>query len=305
MVEALANTAAPARRPVRPRELEDALNYYLYHPLARRLARLLAATPLTPNMVSIGGALCVVAAGIAYIAPLWHGLAWPLSAALGMALHMTWHVVDGADGDLARMTGRVSPYGEMIDGLCDYASHVVLYTLLAILLTDQIGLVAWLIAVAAGLAHAIQSNHVEAQRRFYLHWVYGKPWLHNRREGTSGGMAWLIALYLRVAAGMTPHALAIDEAIVAASGRPERLEGLRAMVRAESGPLLRMERLLGPNQRAIALGVVMLATGSPLLYFAYGGLWLSALLAVSVVLHNRAARRLAERIGQADVRRER
>jgi phosphatidylglycerophosphate synthase len=35
-------------------------------------------------------------------------------------LHMGWHVLDGADGDLARMTGRASPQGELFDGICDY-----------------------------------------------------------------------------------------------------------------------------------------------------------------------------------------
>ncbi|MFM5884489.1 MAG: hypothetical protein ACKOQ3_04030 [Novosphingobium sp.] len=69
---------------MRPRELQDPLNFYLYHPLAWQLARGLAHTPITPNMVSIFGAGCVVAAGLAYTQ-----LAWPVSAALGMALHMS------------------------------------------------------------------------------------------------------------------------------------------------------------------------------------------------------------------------
>ena len=55
---------AGAKRPMRPRELQDPLNHYLYHPLAWQLARKLAPTPLTPNMVSIFGGLCVVAAEI-------------------------------------------------------------------------------------------------------------------------------------------------------------------------------------------------------------------------------------------------
>ena len=72
------------QRPMRPRELQDPLNYYLYHPLAWQVARLLAHTPITPNMVSVVGAGFVVAAGVAYTQ-----LAWPVAAALGMALHIT------------------------------------------------------------------------------------------------------------------------------------------------------------------------------------------------------------------------
>ena len=40
----------------------------------------------------------------------------------------------------------------------------------------------------------------------------------------------------------------------------------------------------------------MLLTASPLAYFAYGGLWLTVLLAVSVVMHNRAWARVARKI---------
>jgi phosphatidylglycerophosphate synthase len=289
------HSVAPTR-PMRPRELQDSLNHYLYHPLAWELARLLARTPITPNQVSVAGGLCVAAAGICYAAPLWGGLAWPASAMLGMALHMAWHVLDGADGDLARLTGRVSPRGEMIDGLCDYASHVVLYLLLAVVLAASIGPAAFAIATAAGLAHAAQANHVEAQRRFYLYWIYGKPWLNNQRPDGGGPLAALVDLYVRVAAGTTPQALAVDRAVTAAAGDPARLAALRAAVRAEAGPLLRIEKALGPNSRAVALGLSMLLTASPLAYFVYGGVWMSVLLVVSVALHKRAWRRLAARI---------
>ena len=289
-------------RPLRPRELEDTLNHRLYHPLAWQLAKLLARTPLTPNQVSVAGAITVVCAGIAYTVPLWGGPfllreAWPLSAALGLLLHMAWHVIDGADGDLARMTGRTSPRGEMIDGLCDYASHFVLYLMLGAFLAAGIGPWGWAIAWSAGIAHAVQSAHVESQRRFYLYWVYGKPWLNNARPEGRGPFAWLVSLYLRVAKGTTPSALAIDRTVTAAASDPMRLESLREAVRAQMPPLLfRLEKLLGPNSRAIALGASMLFTASPLAYFVYGGVWMSLLLVLSIVLHNRAWRRVAARI---------
>ena len=282
--------AAPLVRPVRPRELQDPLNHHLYHPLAWQLARVLARTAVTPDMVSVFGALTVVAAGIAYCQP---GTGMAL---LGMALHMAWHVIDGADGDLARMTGRTSPRGEMIDGLCDYLSHVVLYSLLATVLGRSMGGWAWAIMLAAGAAHAVQSNHVEVQRRFYLHWVYGKPWLINARPETGGPIGWLVSLYLRVAVGLSPHALAIDAAVSAAADDPARLAALRARIREHWTPLLGFEKWLGPNQRAIALGVSMLLTATPLAYFVFGTVWLSVLLIVSVVLHDRAARAIAAQL---------
>lgn len=283
------------QRPQRPRELQDSLNFHLYHPLAWQLARVLARTPITPNMVSVVGGGFVVAAGIAYAQP-W----WPASALLGMLLHMTWHVVDGADGDLARMTGRSSPIGEMVDGLCDYISHFALYLILGWLLYRQYGGMAWWLAMAAGISHAVQANHVEVQRRQYQWWVYGTPWIRHShgdqdaatRKGVFGP---LVSAYLAVATGMTPYAARIDDAAVATQSDPAARERLRQAARAEAMPLLSLLKFLGPNPRAIALGLSMIA-GSPLYYFLYQTVFLNLLLALSVVLHNRAAKRMTAQL---------
>ena len=294
------DSGAAIKRPIRPRELQDPLNHYLYHPLAWQLARGLSATPLTPNMVSVLGAGFVVAAAFAYAQ-----LAWPVSAALGMALHMTWHVVDGADGDLARMTGRSSPIGEMVDGLCDYLSHAVLYIVLALYLAGSGGIIAgwqaWALVIAAGLSHAVQSNHVEVQRRQYQYWVYGTPWLRNNHsaEGSATSKSWagaLVSAYIGLASGMTPEALKIDAAVEAAKGDPARLAAIAAAVRSEAPPLLRLCKILGPNPRAIVLGLSMFA-GSPLWYMLYQTVVLNLLLVLSVRAHNAAARRIAVQIG--------
>lgn len=302
MNQALAGTGktAPAR-PQRPRELQDSLNHYLYHPLAWQLARQLAKTPLTPNMVSVFGAGMVIAAGFSYV-----GLDWPVSAALGMALHMGWHVVDGADGDLARMTGRTSPIGEMVDGLCDYLSHLVLYILLALFLADQGGAFsgwrAGALVTLAALSHAVQANHAEVQKRQYQYWVYGTPWLrmsHGKGDSATG-QSWaaaLVSTYIGVASGMTPHALTIDAAVEAGRDDQTRLEAIAQAVRTESPPLLFMTKILGPNPRAVVLGLSMLLTATPLWFLLYQVVVLNVLLVISVSMHNAAARRIAAQIG--------
>jgi len=283
--------------------MQDALNFYIYHPLAWQLARLLAPTPITPNMVSVFGGLLVVMAGAVY----W-STSGPLWAMLGMLLHVSWHVVDGADGDLARITGRSSPLGELVDGICDYVSHIVLYVLLAFVLTRNLGAGwAWFWTLAAGAGHIVQANHVEVQRRFYQHWTYGTPWLHNSSGADralfrdKGGIAWLlrvfVAGYLRLAAGMSPNALRIDAAVTRAmESDPALLAGIRAEVQHEQRPLLALLRYLGPNPRAILLGLSMLA-GSPLWYFIYLAVGLNLLLLVSVRLHDTAAGRVVTRLG--------
>jgi hypothetical protein len=299
-------TRAPIKRPARAREMQDALNHYIYHPLAWQLARLLAPTPITPNMVSVVGGLMVVAAGVVY----W-STSGPLWAMLGMLLHISWHVVDGADGDLARITGRSSPLGELVDGICDYVSHIVLYVLLAFVLTRELGSGwAWFWALAAGAAHIVQANHVEVQRRFYQHWTYGTPWLHNSNSNGPalfrdlGVLGWLLRVavtgYLRLAAGMSPNALRIDAAVTnaIAGGDTARLARIRAEVQREQRPLLTLLRYLGPNPRAILLGLSMIV-GSPLWYFIYLAVGLNLLLMVSVRLHDAAAGRVVARLDLA------
>jgi phosphatidylglycerophosphate synthase len=287
--------AASPSKPQRPRELQDPLNFYLYHPLAWRLALQLAKTPLTPNMVSVIGGCFVVAAGLVYAQPWgWQG------ALLGMLLHMTWHVVDGADGDLARITGRSSPLGELVDGICDYTSHIIVYLILGWLLSFQIG-TGWAIfaMLAAGLSHAVQSNHVEVQRRQFQWWVYGTPWLRNTHKDDTKtgkfGFSEILTGYLNVASGMTPHALKVDAAVEAAKGKPAALDQITQHVRAEAQPLLLLLKFLGPNPRALVLGASMMA-GSPLWYFIYQAVVLNLLLVASVILHNGAAKRIEARI---------
>ncbi|WP_374531840.1 CDP-alcohol phosphatidyltransferase family protein [Novosphingobium sp.] len=292
----------PTERPRRPRELQDPLNHYLYHPLAWQVARQLAKTPLTPNMVSVFGGLMVVLAAVCYA---W--LPYPVSAALGMTLHMSWHVIDGADGDLARMTGRASPIGEMVDGLSDYLSHIVLYLIMGWVLSHGDGVAAgwkgWALIVFAGISHAIQSNHVEVQRRQYQYWVYGTPWLRSShgQADSATSRSWaatLVSAYIGLANGMTPFALKVDAEIAKAKDNPDRLAEIAAAVRAEAPPLLLLCKVLGPNPRAIVLGISMFL-GTPLWYMIYQSVVLNVLMAISVTAHNAAAKRIASKIGAA------
>jgi hypothetical protein len=292
----------PLERPrSRPRELEDGLNRYLYHPLAHRLALLLRPTGIGPNAVSVAGMLLVWGAAAAY-----YGLAWPSSFLIGFTLHLLWHVADGADGDLARLTGKSTPTGELVDGVCDYAGHAPLYIALAALLHGQIGPWAWALAVAAAASHIVQTNHAESQRRFYLWWVYDVPWLkHARAAGDevfqgrdwfSLTFGWMAREYLRLVSVMTPFAASIDAAVDEARSDPARRRRISELARRSSRRALTFQKLLGPNPRTILLGASM-ALGTPLYFFLTEAVVLNLLLVWSVRHHNAVARRMAGKIG--------
>jgi hypothetical protein len=95
---------------------------------------------------------------------------------------------------------------------------------------------------------------------------------------------------------MTPEALKVDAAVQSAGGDKARLDSIAATVRAESPPLLLLCKILGPNPRAIVLGLSMFA-GSPVWYMLYQSVVLNLLLVFSVARHNAAARRIAAKIG--------
>jgi phosphatidylglycerophosphate synthase len=285
---------------VRPPEVQDGLNRFIFHPLAHRLARALHPTGISPNLVSVAGTLLVWGAAFAYT-----GMDWPASAILGFTLHALWHVVDGADGDLARLTGKSSPTGELVDGVCDYSGHLILYILLTAQLDDRLGAWAWVLAVAASASHIVQNNHAETQRRTYLWWAYGVPWLKHAqtagdevfqgRNWFSLTFGWMAREYIRLSQSMTPNAQRVDLALAASAGDPQESERIRRLVKEECAKSLELQKLLGSNPRTIILGLSM-AFGSPIWFFLAQFVAMNLLLAYSVRHHNAANARLVRRL---------
>jgi phosphatidylglycerophosphate synthase len=285
----------------KPPELEDVLNRWLYHPLSRHLAVLLARTPVTPNMVSVFGALLVFAAGFLYAD--YTGLDRGVAIAIGFVLHLLWHVVDGADGALARLTGRASPLGETIDGLCDYCSHALLYVILATTADDVLGWWIWPLGFAAGFSRVAQANHAESQRRIYLWRAYGVPWLKQACDSPDqvpgrkpGLLAGITRAYMWLADRLSPPAPALDRAAERAANDPVLRERLNRLARTCYRRPLFLQALLGANPRTILLGLCI-ALGSPLWYFLIEATLLNLLLLVSIRSQKRANSCLEARLG--------
>ncbi|WP_375249384.1 CDP-alcohol phosphatidyltransferase family protein [Sphingomonas sp.] len=276
----------------KPPELQGLLNRTLYHPLAHRLARALVPTPVTPNMVSIAGAVIVMAAGVLYAL-----VGTPLAIAAGLALHMSWHVVDGADGALARMSGRASPSGEIVDGLCDYAGHGVLYILLAARLDDSIGGAAWALAVGAGVSRAVQSVFAESQRRTYQWWAYGVPWLQNARSDGKGIGVALSNLYLWAWRKMSGPTQRVNALVASAEADPAERRRIAQIAKQAGRSTLPVVAIIGANPRTILLGLSMIA-GSPLWFFLIELIVFNVVLVIAIMQAAASGRRIARLIAQ-------
>lgn len=265
----------PDARPQRPPELEDWLNRRIYHPLSWRLARWFAPTRITPDMVSAAGAVAIMLAALAY-----SQLLWPWGIVLGLALHMGWHVLDGADGDLARLTGRSSPHGELVDGICDYAGHIVLYVTLGFIAAAQIGGWGWALMWAAGASRVVQAAHYEGARRQYQLVVYGTAWMASAAPvaNASGRRHPFVVYYLWLTGIIVPHGPALTAAAQDLTAR----DLLRAAMHARGREFLGQMTLLSANYRTLAVGAAMLA-GKPQWYFLFEVVVLNLVLAASLV----------------------
>ena len=131
----------------RTSEIEEATNRAFIHPLAARLVPLFARLGIAPNAVSLAGVALGIAAGFAY----YHFQDWRYAFA-GFALMLAWHVLDGADGQLARLTGRQSALGGVLDGICDYVTFIAVYAGFALALAPLFGPGVWALVIAAGSA---------------------------------------------------------------------------------------------------------------------------------------------------------
>ena len=278
----------PLVAPGRPTEIEEATNRRLVHPLSRALVDRLIHTSATPNQVSVSSVFAAVAAAFCYL-----DLSWPWGPFAGVACQVLWHVLDGADGDLARRTGRASVFGELVDGICDHVSQAVLYVAFAMILQRSLGAWAWGIAAAAALSHFIQANAYETGRKTYRRWVYGATWMRQNLQRSSLPQRALGGLYMAVSNLVSPGEAALEAAMapLLAAGGP-RADFARRLYRDRQAPIVKRGGMLGGNSRTIAAFLSMLA-GSPLWFFLFEIVVLNLGLVMLIIWRGRCNRELS------------
>ena len=235
----------------------------------------------------------VVPAAAAALAYLYWQTPWGPIA--GLAGQLAWHVMDGADGDLARRTGRASPVGELVDGVCDHLSQVLIYLALASSLARSLGGEAWLLASVAGAAHFLQANAYETGRKTYRRWVYGAAWMRQTRTpGARGPRAALAALYIGISSLFSPGEATLEAAMenAIASG-PDNARTARGIYREAHQRLVKASGVLDSNTRTLAVFFSMLC-GSALWFFLFEAVVLTLAAAGVLVARGRCNRRVEQ-----------
>jgi len=244
---------------------------------------------IKPNAVSLTGMACGIFAGFSYYH--YHNR---VAAIIGFCLMIVWHVMDGADGQLARLTNTQSEFGKVLDGICDYVTFISVYIALGIAMARQDGALVVLVVMLAGGCHAVQSAAYEAQRQNYVFWAWGRgsPVARSGRLGVArkpGLFAWLLGIYESVQ-GVVGSDIGFNQALLARLGAsPAAGDSIRARYRARFAPSLRHWSILSSNYRTLGIFICALL-GLPLLYFVFEIFGFSMIL---IILARRQTRRAA------------
>jgi phosphatidylglycerophosphate synthase len=151
-------------------EMEEAIDLVLYRPLAFVIAKLAHSTPITPNQIS------VASLGLGLLAGWFFAVGTPEAGIAAAAAYFSCNTLDCADGQLARLRGKPSPFGYIVDGSIDYVASVAVFVgiahNLAVQKPGQHNW--WLVATVAGFCCAWQCAIVDRKRMEWDHKVYGK-----------------------------------------------------------------------------------------------------------------------------------
>ena len=285
-------TAEPVQRTL---EIEEVTNLYFIHPIAGQLVPVFAALRVPPNAVSIAGMLFGILAGLAY-----YHYENPRYAIAAFVLMIAWHVMDGADGQLARLTKSQSASGKVLDGICDYVTFISVYVALALSLAREHGTWIWALVIVAGICHAVQAAAYETQRQEYNFWGLGRKSaafieLTAPPGGSTGSLVRRFADALHrgyvklqfAAAGVTAEFQ--RELARVLQRRPDQAESVRQRYRETFAPLVRRWAVMSSNYRT--LGIFLCAVlGAPQVYFWFEIVGFSAISATLLATRRRRYR---------------
>ena len=285
-------------------DTEEWLDIHFTRPIGYVWARFFNSFNIHPNVVTVLSIILGVAAAVMfYYTDLMHTV-------IGILLLMWANFYDSADGQLARMTGKKTQLGRVLDGFVGDVWFFSIYFCICLRLTPQWGVWIWLLAALSGLVcHAKQCQLADYYRNIHLYFLKGTTGSELENSGKlkteydalpwRGHLIWKIFLhsyrsYTISQEKMTPvfqqFKMACDARFNGALPQT-----LRDDFRAGSRPLMKYANILTFNTRAIVLYVVLLV-GMPWLYFVFEITVMNVLFFYMRARHEKLCKRLLERL---------
>ena len=287
-------------------DTEEFLDIHFNRPIGYLWALFFQRLDVHPNVVTILSFFLGIGAGVMFYYPdLLHSI-------IGIGLLMWANHFDSCDGQLARLTGKKTLWGRMLDGLAGDVWFVAIYMALCLRLQDDampLGLCGgvewgwriWLLGAVAGLlCHTRQCALADYYRNIHVFYLKGNEGseLDNSRQQREnfrrlpwkGNVWWKLFLFFygRYTHGqerVTPAFQRLHAWVKQQYG--DRIpQAFRDDFRRYSLPLMKYTNILTFNTRAIVLYLSVLAA-VPYVYFLFE---LTVLTAIYCYMHYRHER---------------
>ena len=284
-------------------DTEEFIDIHFYRPIGYRWALLFNKMGVSPNAVTIASIVIGVAAGICY---------YPTDLAiniLGMLLLVWANSYDSADGQLARMTGKKTPLGRILDGAAGDIWFITIYAAICLRLTPQWGIWIWILAAITGFFHSKQAAMADYYRNVHLLFLKGKsgselsysPHLKEHYREMSWRREFIYKLfetfYINYTVGqeqLTPQFQRLMNKI-RTQYAGQAPESFRVAFREKSLPLMKYTNMLSFNTRVIALFISLLID-LPWVYFLFEMTVLNAMLVYMIYTHEQFCKRFMDEL---------
>ena len=279
-------------------DTEEWLDVHFTRPIGLVFALFWNKLGVHPNVITILSIFLGIGAGICfYYTDLWHNVA-------GVLLLMFANFCDSTDGQMARLTGKKTLIGRMLDGFSGDVWFFYIYVALCMRMQNQPipgmeqtwGIWIWVLGAIAGfLCHSPQSSLSDYYRNIHLFFLKGKSGseLDNSEqqrkvfEQMKADKDWLGCLffynyanYCRSQEKRTPKFQRFfqlyNEAQTAEASQQEMREQVRQSFLEGSRPLMKYTNVLTFNTRAICIYITALLN-CPWVYFLFEIIVLSIL----------------------------
>ena len=287
-------------------DTEEHIDLCFYRPIGFAWAYIFRKLHVSPNAVTIASIFIGVFAGVCmYPVNIWINIA-------GILLLIWANSYDSADGQLARLTKQYSQLGRILDGMAGDFWFISIYVAICLRTVHTIPFFAehawaiWVIAVLAGVCHALQAAVADSYRQFHLLLLKGTAGseldsteelerryreLSWKRDFGQKLVQFFYIGYTRRQESLSP---AMQTALKAFRRRypdGQLPADVRERFRAWSFPLCKWENFMTFNWRSIFLFVTLLA-GQPWLYFVAELTVFNIVLVYTIVTNERICRRM-------------
>ena len=285
-------------------DTEEWLDIHFTRPLGLLWANFFNAFGVHPNVVTILSIFLGLAAGVMFY---FEGLTYSL---IGIGLLVWANLYDSCDGQLARMTGKKTRWGRILDGFAGDVWFFAIYAAICLRLMPVWGIWIWLLCTFAGfICHGKQCQLADYYRNIHLFFLKGESGseLDNAAKLTQEFQslswkkdgAWKLFLffyrnYTKSQEALTPAFQRFQSALKQRfpSALPQQL---RDDFRAGSLPLMKWANILTFNTRAIVLYIAILV-GEPWIYPVFEITVMNVLFFYMRAKHERLCRDLTQRL---------